>query len=146
MGSTDMSEQGSQSIAASGTSHAQFLEEVIYAALSPVFGGRIYPGVAPDNTGNYTYAVQTTPSDVPNDTLADGRNVSNPLIQLDIYAATREAARTAGELTKTAMDALVSATMGVTLQRTQTLYDPGVRLHRIIHEYSFLLPRNGGTS
>lgn len=121
----------------------QYVEEVVYDALTSVFNGRVYPGVAPDGV-DAPYAVQSVPSDVPENTLGNGAVARNVTLQLDTYALTLKEARDLAKSAESALCGLTGDTMGVTLQLAQTVYESEVRMHRVMQQFYFLLPRSGG--
>lgn len=120
-----------------------FVEELIYSTLTSTFGGRIYPGVAADQSSP-PYAVHSVPSTVLENTLADGASARHITVQIDIYDTTLASARALAKSVETALTALTGATAGVTLQMMQTAYDSDVNLHRVMLQFYFMLPRSGG--
>lgn len=123
----------------------EFIERVIFAACASIFTNRLYPSVAPDNSVP-AYAVQTIVTSVPANTLADGRVSTSIRVQIDTYDRTQYGARTLARQVTDALDALRAYQMGVTLQTEQADFESQTRLHRVMQEYSFFLPRDGGVS
>jgi hypothetical protein len=113
--------------------------DAIYAALSPTLGNKIYPNVAPDGTTT-PYAVYGGVGTAPELTLANGIPIDCERIQIDVWGSTYLEARSIAGTIKAALLA-TPYPIGVILKTETDGYEPDVKLHRVIQEYSFWNPR-----
>lgn len=108
------------------------IQEQLFAALSGVAGGRVFPNVAPNNVAR-PYVVYARVASTPENTLADGAPVENTRFQIDCFDATYAAAVALAEVVKTAMKAS-SLTNLLLLEQDQ--FEPDALLHRVILDFS----------
>ena len=112
----------------------------IYTALSAAFGGRVYPQVAPDWTPA-PYAVYGAIASAPITTLANGSPIESSRYQLDVWGNTYLEAHTLAESARAAMLA-IAYPISVILIMQADQYEPDVKLHRVIQDYSIWNPRS----
>jgi len=108
------------------------IQEQVFTALSPLVSGRVYPAVAPNNV-TVPYIVYLRVASTPENTLADGQPIQQTRLQVDVYDKTYLGAQTLAEQVKTALTAPPVNAVQI-LEQDQ--YEPDVRLHRVIHDYS----------
>jgi len=110
------------------------IQEQVYAALSPLVSGRVYPSVAPNNV-TAPYIVYFRVASTPENTLADGQPIQQTRLQVDVYDKTYLGPQTLAEQAKPALTAPPVKAIQILAHAP---YAPAVRLHRVIHDYSFL--------
>ena len=107
------------------------IEQDIYTALSGIAGGRVYPLVIPENSTMPAISYLRIAS-TPENTLDGGATIDQIRIQVDTYAKTYAEAKTVSASVRSAME---SASFKGTLQTDQDLYEPEVKLYRVIQDY-----------
>ena len=108
------------------------MQQDLFAALSGVAGGRVFPNVAPNNVQT-PYVVYARVSCNPENTLADGSPIDNTRLQIDCYDTTYAAAVTLAQAIKQALKASAIAHVALT---EQDQFEPEALLHRVILEFS----------
>lgn len=78
------------------------IEEKIFALLSAMFGGRVYPDIAPFGTETPYCTYQQIGGDVINTLSGDAPDKQNGIFQINIWAATRLQASLLAKLTEDA--------------------------------------------
>ncbi len=108
------------------------IQQDVYAALSAVAGGRVYPNVAPNNVAK-PYVVYARVSSSPENTLGDGSPIDNTRLQVDCYDNTYALAVALAEAVKSALRA--SSITHLLLQE-QDQFESDALLHRVILDFS----------
>ena len=108
------------------------IQQDLFAALSGVTGGRVFPNVAPNNVQK-PYVVYARVSSAPENTLADGAPVENTRLQVDCFDTTYAAALALAETVKAAIK---SSAITHVLLLEQDQFEPEALLHRVILDFS----------
>lgn len=112
---------------------------VLFALLSSLFGGRFYPGRAPDSpTAPYAVYLHMTPTE---NTFQGATDFQNFRVQIDIWAGTYLEANTLADSVEAIMAQQVaygspSTFSSMEISRDFMPPDPDVRLHRLMLEFS----------
>jgi hypothetical protein len=108
------------------------IQQDLFAALSGVAGGRVFPNVAPNNVQK-PYVVYARVSSAPENTLADGAPIENTRLQVDCFDTTYAAALALAAAVKTAIK---SSAITHVLLLEQDQFEPEALLHRVILDFS----------
>jgi hypothetical protein len=108
------------------------IQQDIYAALSAVAGGRVFPNVAPHNVQK-PYLVYQRVAGVPENTLADSAPIHNTRIQIDCYDTSYSKALTLADAVKAA---LLASSINHVLLLEQDQFEFDALLHRVILDFS----------
>jgi hypothetical protein len=108
------------------------IQEQVFSALAPLVSGRVYPNTAPDKPTT-PYIVYTRVASTPENTLDDGQSIQQTRLQIDIYDKTYAGVQALAQLVEAA---LTVAPIGAIQLLDQDQYEPEVKLHRVIHDYS----------
>jgi len=108
------------------------IQETVYTALQSLVSGRVYPQVAPDKP-TAPYIVYARVASSPENTLSSGQPIQQTRLQVDIFDKTYAGAIALAEQ-------VIAAMTGATVNAIQILemdqYEPDVKLHRVVHDYS----------
>ena len=107
------------------------IETSIYAALSGLASGKVYPLVAPEKVVA-PYIVYSRISSTPENTLDGGSTIVLVRIQVDTYANTYSACKNLAESVRVAMEGGVVKS---TMQTDQDLFEPDLKVYRISQDY-----------
>lgn len=107
------------------------IETSIYAALSGLANGRVYPLVAPEKV-TFPCIVYSRISSTPENTLDGGATIDLVRIQVDTYANTYSAAKV---LAGSVRSALENSNVKATLQTDQDLFEPDLKVYRVSQDY-----------
>ena len=112
----------------------------IVAALTPVFGAKVYPKVAPDGTLP-PFAIYGGISTTPEVTLSDGIPIDSERVQIDIYAEGYLECRT---LSQSVIDAMlaIAQPLSVVPLTEEEVFDGEVKLYRHTQDYNIWQPRS----
>ena len=108
------------------------IQQDLFAALSTLAGGRVFPNIAPNNVQK-PYVVYARISSAPANTLADGAPVENTRLQVDCFDTSYAAAVTLAMAVKAAM---TSSAITHLLLLEQDQFEPEALLHRVILDFS----------
>jgi Protein of unknown function (DUF3168) len=111
------------------------IEELIYAALQDLAGGRVFPDVAPENTPVPYITYQAIGGDPLNFLGGDRPDKANTRMQLNVWAATRIEASTLGAQVEDAVRAAVDLQPEVLTGRTAT-YDETTQYRGTMQDFS----------
>lgn len=108
--------------------------QAVVTALQTVFPSSVYAQIAPDQTAA-PFAVYTRVATTPEVTVASGIPIRNMRLQLDVYAPTYAQAVLLASQAETALTSVAYPISVVPLSQADS-FEPDVRLHRVISEYS----------
>lgn len=108
------------------------IEEDLFAALSSLANGRVYPMVAPDNVAK-PYIVYQNISNMPENTLADGVPINNARMQIDCYDKTYAGVKALAASVSSAMAAASFINLPL---MSQDIYESDVKLFRVSMDFS----------
>lgn len=110
----------------------------LVSVCGPVFAGCFYDHVAPQPVPGTPYAVYSEIASQTENTLSDGIPINQSLIQIDVYHSTYAGADSAARSMESAIQTAFAAGVLTGVQRSRrTLYEPEVKMRRIIYEFSF---------
>lgn len=98
--------------------------------------GRVYPGVAPD-APTLPYMVYSRINTNSENVLSGTSGLANTRMQIDIYAKTYVQAQTIARAVDTLMNGWNYQNVSIL---SQDMYEPDVKLHRVIADYSIWHP------
>ena len=107
------------------------IETTIYAALSSLASGKVYPLVAPEKV-SAPYIVYSRISSTPENTLDGGATIDLVRIQVDTYANTYSAVKSLAESVRSTLEGSAAK---ATLQTDQDLFEPDLKVYRISQDY-----------
>jgi len=105
------------------------IEESLYTLLAGIV--TTSPGTVPDDT-DPPYCVYSRISTVPHNVLEQAPGGEQVQFQIDLHATTQHAART---LANTVKAALQAASFGGYVTGDRDIYEPEVKLHRVVLEF-----------
>lgn len=109
------------------------IAEDLVTTLGTVFGGRLYPAVAPEGAAA-PFGIYLLVAGLPENSLQGRSNLTNSRYQVDVYAATKADAETLAASVRTAMnDASLFASV---CQLQQDFYDTDAQLFRVSMDFS----------
>jgi len=108
------------------------IQEAVFTALTSLVAGRVHPNVAPDSVVA-PYIVYARVASAPETTLANGQPIQQTRLQVDVYDKTYAGVQT---LAGQAITALTSAPVSAVQLLEQDQYEPDVKLHRVILDFS----------
>jgi hypothetical protein len=113
------------------------IERVVYSVLSGLAGGYVYPDTVPDGTP-LPHIIFASVVDVPSNTADDfAAGIANSRVQVDVYEATRDAARTLADTVKATMAAAaVAHTLSNVCLSSRPLYESDVKQYRVAIDFS----------
>lgn len=113
------------------------IEETLAQLADAVLAGGLYPQVAPEGVAK-PYGVYSLVAGIPQNTLSDGEVGRQDVFQIDVFGTTYLSAKGAAEALADAIQgAFQDGSLQGVRQSIRSLYEPEVRLHRFIQEYSF---------
>jgi hypothetical protein len=107
------------------------IETSIYAALSGLANGRVYPLQAPEKV-TFPCIVYFRINSSPVNTIDGGATLDLVRIQVDTYANTYSAAKV---LAGSVRSALENSNVKATLQTDQDLFEPDLKVYRVSQDY-----------
>ena len=114
------------------------LIQAVVTALQGAFGSSVFAQVAPDQTAG-PYAVFTRVSTTPGTTLESGSPLRNTRLQVDVYSKTYAEVISLSAQAETAILALAYPIGAIAISASDD-FEPDVKLHRIINEFSIWHP------
>lgn len=109
------------------------LESDLIAALNPLVGNRVYPGLIP--VGSTTWPAIALPTEIitPDSTICGASDLENYRVQIDVYGPSYGALVTLRKQIFAAIDTAFPLSERI---NDMTDYDADLKLHRRIIEYS----------
>ncbi len=111
------------------------LQTDLFTLLTGLFGGRVYPAIAPDDV-TLPYATYTRVAAVEQSTLDTNGGTGNPnqtRLQIDVYNDTYAGAQANAAAIKTALKGWATENV---IESEQDLYEPDTKLHRVLLDVS----------
>jgi hypothetical protein len=114
-------------------------QQAMLAALSPLVSGHVYPQIAPDQLPP-PYIVYQDVASAPENTLNDGIAIENDRFQVDVFALDYISAHDLADAARVAMLG-IAAPIKVVYLTQSGVFEPDLKLHRVMQEFSVWQPR-----
>ena len=111
------------------------LDEKLFAALSPLVGGEVYPDVAPDGVVKPYITYQQVGGDAVNYTEGSIPDRRNARVQINVWAETRLAASSLSELVEDTLRPMIDLQTEVIGARV-SVYEPETKLRGARQDFS----------
>lgn len=113
------------------------LEQTLVAVLAEALPGTLFPQIAPDSQPT-PYGIYQEIASPTENTLDNTIPIQQSILQIDIYDRTYAGVKATGSAVEAAIQAAFLAGTLVGIQHTRrSLYEPDVKLHRLMYEFSF---------